>query len=160
MFEHLNLNDKRIKNYITEKYGHISGKNSVCVGIRKGFDHPARNAVKKEFYARSVRLLREKLGENLKLYVISDSRDAWKTEYHLQDEYPATEINEPDIIQFYFGMMCNNYILSISSFHLWIAYLGGHGAPHKTTIYPRNTELFSDEYNLKLDNWIGIDKEG
>ena len=64
-------------------------------------------------------------------------------------------INESDIIQFYFGLQCKNYILCESTFHLWIAYLGTIDKQFKKVICFNNTHITN--YNLALENWIKLD---
>ena len=80
--------------------------------------------------------------------------NAWNDIFNLQDIYPATIVDENDIYQIYAGLMCKHYILSESTFHLWISYLGTINDDNKKVIIFNNTDITNR--NLSLDNWIKI----
>jgi len=143
---YINLNNTEIYSYIFDKYGLIN--NDVCVCIRNAYDHPGRS-FNKEYYMKSINYL-QSIGRKIdNIYILSDTNDLWLEE----DGYNLVQIKECDIIQFYFGLLCNNMILSCSTFHLWIAYFNP-----KACIIHGKTDLFTPEYNLKLDTWIDINK--
>ena len=91
-----------------------------------------------------------KLFENL--FIISDVDNAWEI-FDLQNIYPATQVVEDDITQIYLGRMCSHFILSESTFHLWIAYLCN--TVNKKVIVFKDTDITNRK--LFLDDWIHID---
>jgi hypothetical protein len=74
-------------------------------------------------------------------------------------EYHYTQVIEADMVQIYFGIMCKHYILSESTFHLWIAYLGTKfgSDTDKTVVCFHDTDITNR--NLVLDNWVRLDLE-
>ena len=88
-----------------------------------------------------------------KIYIISDTPNI-SNHFSLNEHYDYIEVNEKDIVQFYFGLACKNYILSESTFHLWIAYLASVKYDKKVIVF-NNTDITNR--NLALDNWIKID---
>ena len=144
---YFNLEDKNILDYITKKYGDIS--NGICLCLRKGDDFKHMVKLQSQSYRNALKHL-ESLNIDINdLYVISDVPNIHN--YIDIGAYKYKEINESDIVQFYFGTMCKHYILSESTFHLWIAYLGTNG----TVICFNNTDITNR--NLSLENWIKID---
>ena len=89
------------------------------------------------------------------LFILSDIPGAWADEFGLQNIYPATFVDENDICQIYAGLMCKHYVLSESTFHLWIAYLGTVNSSEKEVIVFRDTGFANK--NKSLDNWIRVD---
>ena len=92
---------------------------------------------------------------NFWTYFIYSRGKAWSNKFDLQDKYPATVIDENDVYQLYAGLMCKHYILSESTFHLWIAYLGTIKNDDKQVIVFNDTAILRK--NLSLDKWIKID---
>lgn len=82
------------------------------------------------------------------VYIISD------TPNYTIDGYNCIDVNESDIIQFYVGLMCKNYILSESTFHLWIAYMGTCNDESKKVICFNDTDITNISFNL--NSWIKI----
>jgi hypothetical protein len=112
---YLHLDDSNIKNYIFTKYGDVS--NGICLGIRIGSDFSDKKKITFNSYLKALDFYKN-IGVNTdKIYVISDTANNM---LGLETHYNCIEANEPDIVQFYIGMMCKNYILSESTFHLWI----------------------------------------
>lgn len=153
IYKHLDFNNESIKQYIYNKYGNIS--NGICISIRKRKDFARMNKIRSKSYINALETLRNMHIDINNLYIISDIDDAWENIFKLNEKYPAINVNESDMIQFYIGLMCKHYILCESTFHLWIAYLGTLNNSDKTTIYFNNS--FVDKKSLKLKSWIGVD---
>lgn len=149
--KYLNFDDMHIKNYILEKYGNI--ENSTCIGVRRGSDFSHMTKLTKTSYQKAIDYLNNKQQSNT-FYVISDTPTS---NFFNGITESLIEVNEPDIIQIYFGLMCRNYVLSESTFHLWIAYLGTAFGKNldKTVVCYNDTDITSR--NLNLNNWIKID---
>ena len=128
-------------------YGTV--EDSICICLRLGYDHPGRYELDREYYIEAIELYKKMGIDTSNLFILSDVPGVWESVFHLQEDYPAIEINEPDVIQFYFGLECSHYILSASTFHLWIAYLGGSD---KLVIYKPVDVLKT----LALSEWISL----
>ena len=151
--KYLNLNDSFFIDYINKKYGDIS--NSICIGIRIGNDFKNMTKLKSESYIKAINYFKDR-NENIdNIFILSDVPNINKNGFDIDKHFNYTEVNEKDIIQFYFGLMCKNYILSESTFHLWIAYLGTLESKDKNVICFNNTDITNRNLNLK--NWITID---
>lgn len=150
--KYLYLNDENIINYLKNKYQGI--EEGICVGLRVGRDFAHMKRLKTESYKKALITLKE-MGINInKLFVISDTPNAWSDRFKLQQEYPAVEVKEDDITQFYAGMLCKHYVLSESTFHLWIAYMGTRNHPEKKVVCFKNSDITNRK--LELDDWIQI----
>ena len=64
-------------------------------------------------------------------------------------------IDEDDITQINTGLLCNNFILSESTYHYWIALLKNSFDINTKVVCFNNTDITNK--NLSLDNWIKID---
>jgi hypothetical protein len=144
--KYLNLRDNTIEEYITNKYGDVRG--GTMLGIRRGLDFAHMTKLTDNSYRRALEHV-EGLGESTeKLYVIGDVSaplDLGGRSY--------TAVDESDIVQFYFGLSCKNFILSESTFHLWIAYLAMD--PEKKVVCFNDTDITNR--NLVMPGWIKID---
>jgi len=147
--KYFNLEDTVIKSYIFNKYGDIS--NATILGVRIGKDFSHMKKIQPTSYVNAIKYLSNntKIG---KIYVISDiPTDA----YFNNDDY--TQIIESDIVQLYFGILSKNYILSESTFHLWMAYLGTDFGknPDKLVVCFNNTDITNRK--LHLESFICLD---
>ena len=151
--KYLCLNDENIINYIRNKYKNI--ENSICIGIRVGEDYTHMKKISSKSYSNALNYCKNN-GINTKdIYILSDVKNSWEDIFKLNNDYPAIDVDEADIVQFYLGLMCKNYILSESTFHLWIAYLGTINESEKKVICFNDTDITNR--NLNLPNWITID---
>lgn len=145
----LNLYDPKIITYLQQRYGvHGAFGKCVCIGIRRGqdFKHMTKitnriiNTVKKQFYPTHHAL------------IISDIHNASPV---LQDDceldFPFTYVQEPDIVQMNLVYLCDSFILSESTFHVWMAYL------MEDVFYNTNITCFNDTdittRNLSFSHW-------
>ena len=143
---YLDVNDQNIKDYIRKTYGDIS--NGVCLGVRIGGDFSHMKKITKSSYTTALNYYKTINVNTDTVYILSD------TPGYTLDGYNCIEVNEPDIIQFYIGMMCKNYVLSESTFHLWIAYLGTCNDQTKNVICFNDTDITNR--HLNLNSWIKI----
>lgn len=150
--KYLNLNDESVIDYLKNKYPDL--EDGVCIGLRIGRDFAHMKRLKTISYKRALDTLKNMGIDIGKLFIISDVPNAWKDKFNLQEEYPAIDIREDDISQFYVGMICKHYILSESTFHLWIAYMGTRGHPNKKVVCFKNSDITNRK--LELDDWIQI----
>jgi len=137
---YLNIDDIVIKEYISNKYGDLSSATVICVRIGNDFSH--MNKITPASYMKALATLDMK-----DVYVIGD----------MPTNTGFKDIEESDIVQLYFGTMCKNYILSESTFHLWMAYLGTDFGKNltKKVICFNDTDITNR--NLHLDSWIRMD---
>ena len=148
------LSDPSIIDYIQKKYGDVSG--GICVGIRLGKDFEGIKMPNAESYKKAIDYFQKDKNINIdKIYVISDVPNIEACHFPLKQYYNYVEVVESDIVQIYFGLMCQHYILSQSTFHLWIAYLASIRDKTKQTICFNNTDITNR--NLQLDDWICMD---
>jgi hypothetical protein len=150
--KYLNLYDNEIIQYITNKYGNIS--NGICIGIRIGNDFTNMNKLTSTSYIKAIDYFKDNHIDISNIYIISDTPNI-NTKFNIDKYYKYTEINESDIVQFYFGLMCKHYILSESTFHLWIAYLGTIDNKDKQVICFNNTDITNRK--LEFDHWNKLD---
>jgi hypothetical protein len=153
--DYLYLKDEKIINYIKSKYSNI--ENSICIGIRIGEDYKHMNKLTIDSYKKGLEYLKN-IGVTINnIYIISDTLEVNKHGFNFLD-YNCVEINESDIIQIYLAIMCKHFILSESSFHLWIAYIATINDLSKNVIYFKHTLTTACNLELsELKNWIGIE---
>jgi len=148
--KYINIDDAVIKTYIFEKYGDI--QNATMLGIRIGNDFKHMKKITPRSYFKALKYLENNGNITDQIYVIGDMPTS---EYFKENNFK--EVVECDIIQFYFGTMCKNYVLSESTFHLWMAYLGTDFGEkvNKTVICFNDTDVTNRHFHL--DNWIRLD---
>lgn len=151
--EYLYLHDVDTIRYIRMKYPNI--ELGIMIGIRAGIDGGFKNKLNKQSYINALEHYRG-IGVCIdNLYIISDTKNVWRDNYQLDTIYPAVEVDEDDYTQLVIGMMCKHYVLSESTFHLWMAYIGTRDAPSKKVICFNNSD--TTNVGWALENWIRID---
>lgn len=153
--KYLHLNNPEIIKYIQNKYPPIENTNSVCIGVRfgKDFEH-RKNIITVESYKKALAFYKS-LGIEIKnIFIISDVKNTTEL-LNLGENYNCIEIDENDIVQIYCGIQCDNFILSESTFHLWIAYLAVAKNKEKKVICFNNTDITNR--NLYFPDWYKID---
>ena len=149
---YLFLDDANIKRYILEKYPNIENSTIICVRI--GFDFKHMNKIQPESYLKAIDYLKLNDEPVTDLFVMSDI----PTHTFFNNKLTSfIEIDEPDIVQIYAGLLAKNLILSESTFHLWIAYLSTNFGENtdKNVICFNNTDITTRDFNL--DGWITLD---
>jgi hypothetical protein len=131
-----------------DKYGDLS--NAICIGVRVGRDFAHMKRITQKSYVIALDLLASLGIDTSNVLVIADVDSYWT-----DTKYPARHVVEDDVTQFSIGMSCKHFILSESTFHLWIAYLGTINDSSKTVICFNNTDITNRR--LALDTWTCID---
>jgi hypothetical protein len=152
--KYINIDDAIIKTYIFEKYGDI--QKATMLGVRIGNDFKHMKKITPHSYLKALKYLENNGNHTDQIYVIGDM----PTSEYFKETNKFKEVVECDIIQFYFGTMCKNFVLSESTFHLWMAYLGtdfGEKAD-KTVICFNDTDITNRHFDL--DNWVKLDYSG
>ena len=122
------------------------GSRGTCVGVRAGRDF-AHRPISATQYAIALSHLRS-LGERIQpLFVLGDVEEAWSAFEPTVGE-PATQIDEDDVTQLALSRHCRNFVVSQSSFHVWMAYAAVK--PRHVLIFngtdPINTGLYSPRW--------------
>lgn len=135
-------------NDIPSKYGDLS--NAICIGVRVGNDFRHMKKINQNSYVKAVEYLKSEGYLFDKIIIIADVDSYWTDE-----RCEVIHANEDDITQFSMGLKCKYYILSESTFHLWIAYIGTLNDQSKKVICFNNTDITNR--NLDLPCWIKLD---
>lgn len=155
--KYLYLEDPEILCYIKNKYPTIENENtnSVCLGVRfgKDFEHKL-NIITANSYKKALDFYKSQGIEIKNVFIISDVKNTTEL-LNLGENYNCIEVDENDIVQIYCGMMCDNFILSESTFHLWIAYLAVAKNKEKKVVCFNNTDITNR--NLHFPDWYRID---
>jgi len=125
--------DEETKNFINNKYGEILTNNTVAVHVRRGDylkyseTHPPCTI---EYYNEAIATF----SKNTTFLFFSDDI-SWCKKNFIYDNSIFIEKNE-DLVDFYLISMCNNAIISNSSFSWWAAWLNEKNG--KKIIAPKN----------------------
>lgn len=117
---------KQIDPLFFEKYPELENlSDTKCfIGVRRGdyvitHDH-FHNPCGMEYYSKAMRTIESKEPNVSKYYIASDDIE-WCKKKFIGPQYVFFDIND-DILQFYAGMLFQNYIISNSTYHWWISY--------------------------------------
>ena len=153
--KYLYLKDPEIINYIQNKYPVIENTNSLCLGVRFGQDFEHRkNIITIESYKKALDFYKLSGIVIKNIFIISDVKNTSQL-LNLDDSYNCIEVDENDIVQIYCGIQCDNFILSESTFHLWIAYMAVAKNKEKKVVCFNNTDITNR--NLHFPDWYRID---
>lgn len=143
LFDYLNLADPIIHEAVKQKYSINPSEVNVMVGLRIGFDYKHMTKVKASSYARALQKLSEFYPPQTKLniFVIADVKKDWEKMIPTNPQYNIIFVDEDDITQIYVGLECNNFILSESTYHYWIALLAWLRNSTNKVVYFTNTLL-------------------
>lgn len=147
--------DKNSLEFINNKFPFILENNYTSIHVRRGdymkmmYNHPFCGLT---YYKNAV----ECIGENEKFIVVSDDIK-WCKE-HLKFKNIIFVENSSPVIDLFIQSLCQNNIISNSSFSWWGAFLNNN--PGKKVIAPANWFGFKKKYNtsdLIPRNWKIID---
>ena len=129
-------------------------KKNIMLGIRIGDDFKHMTKITSNSYKKALNNLVNEEDDNYNLLIISDSQNIDKMlDFNIKGR--VIYINEDDITQINAGLLCENFILSESTFHYWIAFLKNSFNKNINVVCFNNTDLTNR--NLVLNNWIKID---
>jgi hypothetical protein len=155
IFNYLNLLDNENVVYIKNKYNiNINDKN-IMLGIRICDDFKHMNKINKHSYEKALNSLVHEDEENYNLIIISDTKENYEALLDFKIKGRIILIDEDDVTQFNCGLLCNNFILSESTYHYWIALLKSLNYSYTKVICFKNTDITNR--NLSLKDWIHID---
>jgi hypothetical protein len=140
--------------YIKNKYKLMNQKN-IMVGIRICDDFKHMNKITSNSYKRALYNLVNEDDDDYNLIIIADTIQNINQMLNFNIKGNIIIIQEDDINQFNAGLLCNNFILSESTYHYWIAYLKFSIDQTSKVICFNNTDITNR--NLALDDWIKID---
>ena len=154
IFDYLNLLDDDNVNYIKNKYNINGNEKNIMLGIRICDDFKHMIKINKNSYQNALNCLIDKEDKNYNIIIISDTNHDYQKFLDFEIKGRVIFINEDDITQFNAGLLCNNFILSESTYHYWIAFLKNTIDSNTTVVCFNNTDITNR--NLSLHNWIKI----
>ena len=144
-----------IKQIIAEKYDSILKKRTTAIHVRRGDylkfskHHPAQTA---EYYNNGMELLRNKTDT----FIVCSDDIEWCKQNIIGDNVVYIE-NERDYIELYLISLCDNVIISNSSFGWWGAWLNKNS--NKTVIATKQwfgEAISHNESDIIPNKWIKI----
>lgn len=148
--------DERIKEYSSQI---CECPNSVCVHIRRG-DYFTPRYIKTygvctpSYYHNAIKLIEEKLHNNIKYFIFSDDLQWVKENIQLPSNAVFIQnYDVPQISYIYLMSLCKHNIISNSTFSWWGAFLNSY--KDKIVLAP-NKWTFNSFDTLALDEWIQI----
>lgn len=143
------------KDYISEKYDFINNVRTTSIHVRRGdyVNYPNHHPVQSiEYYQQSVEILNDETD----LFVIFSDNIQWCKE-NLNLKNVVYIENEKDYIELYLMSLCDNNIISNSSFSWWGGWLNEN--PRKKVIGPLKWFGNAIQHNtgdILPENWIKI----
>lgn len=151
---YLNLTEQTIYDYLKGKYKFA--KKNIMIGIRVGDDFSHMKKITPKSYKKAIEHLTKDIDNDYKLVLIADVKERISSELlsYVEPE-KILIIDEDDITQFYAGLLCDDFILSESTYHYWIALLKWTQNKNSKVIVYNDTDLTNR--NLSLPEWIKLD---
>jgi hypothetical protein len=143
------------KNYIEDKYNFIKNKKTTSIHVRRGDYvnypnlHPTQSL---EYYEQSIEILKNET----EIFLIFSDDIIWCKE-NIKLENAIYIENEKDYIELYLMSLCDNNIISNSSFSWWGAWLNEN--PNKIVIGPLKWFGIDIQHNtgdILPNNWIKL----
>lgn len=143
------------KNYIEGKYNFIKNKKTTSIHVRRGDYvnypnlHPTQSL---EYYEQSIDILKNKT----EIFLIFSDDIIWCKE-NIELENAIYIENEKDYIEMYLMSLCDNNIISNSSFSWWGAWLNENS--NKIVIGPLKwfgNDIQHNTGDILPDNWIKL----
>ena len=145
----------KIINIINEKYSDIVNGNTTSIHIRRGdfINYPNHHPVQSlEYYNKGMELLKDKTET---FVVFSDDIEWCKS--NLKGDNIVYIDNEKDYIEIYLMSLCDNNIISNSSFSWWGAWLNENN--NKVVVGPNKwfgSAINHDTSDILPESWIKI----
>lgn len=155
ILNYLNVGENESLAFIKNKYGIDESKKNIMLGIRICDDFKHMNKITSNSYKKALYHLVNEMEDDYNLIIISDTVQNINKMINFEIKGNIIIIQEDDITQINAGLLCNNFILSESTYHYWIAYLKSSLDESSKVICFNNTDITNR--NLDLDNWIKID---
>ncbi|MCB0506795.1 MAG: alpha-1,2-fucosyltransferase [Chitinophagales bacterium] len=137
----------------------IQNEHSVSIHIRRGdyirnlASMEAHGLCSKDYYVKSIKHIKETLGEHLHFFIFTD--DAAWVKKEMQWDINSTLIEKKSTIEdFYYMQSCKHNIIANSTFSWWAAWLNKN--EHKIVIMPKHwsNNVLSESADLVPKNWI------
>ncbi len=162
----------KFKNPLTENQSKLSEKikitNSVCVNFRRTDFVTIPSAIQThgvpslEYYYKAIELVKNKVGEDIEIFVFSDDVDWCKTHFKLDEpiHFVSHELYKGDRFSAYLQLMtlCKHFIIPNSTFGWWAAWLADNN--DKLVVTPEqwfiDKKLQSQTQDLRPIEWITI----
>jgi hypothetical protein len=114
----------------------IASSNSVCLHVRRGdyVRNPFFNICGQDYYDRAVTLMKERAGEDIKIFVASDDIAWCRENLHINADHVFIEAEESRYA-LHLMSLCRNFIIPNSTFSWWAAWLSGN--KKKTVVAPK-----------------------
>jgi hypothetical protein len=143
------------KDYISEKYSFINNKRTTSIHVRRGdyVNHPSHHPTQSiEYYKQGVEILNNVTD----LFVVFSDDIQWCKE-NLKLENIVYIENEKDYIELYLMSLCDNNIISNSSFSWWGAWFNKN--ENKTVVGPAKwfgSAIQHKTSDILPESWIKI----
>jgi hypothetical protein len=143
------------KDYLAEKYEFINNVRTTSIHVRRGdyVNHPSHHPTQSnEYYMQGVEILKDETD----LFVIFSDDIQWCKDNLILENVVYIE-DEKDYIELYLMSLCDNNIISNSSFSWWGAWLNEN--PRKKVIGPLKWFGAAIQHNtgdILPENWIKI----
>ena len=155
IFNYLNLFNNSDVDYIKNKYNIDSNEKNIMLGIRICQDFKHMTKITKTSYQKALNYLVNNDETNYNIIIISDTKEDYKKMIDFEIKGRVIFVDEDDVTQINAGLLCNNFILSESTYHYWIAFLKSSIDKNTKVVCFKNTDITNR--NLQLNNWIDID---
>jgi len=147
------------KESLKQKYNIDVNQTNVFIGLRLDTDGGFKYSNLTFGSYNSV--MEQIISENnfVRFFIVSDIDPS---DYLINCKYPVTIVNESDVDQIYFGLLCSHFILSESTFHYWIALLSNSKKVYvfdRTEFILRNVPIgFNNRNLIKGLGWNIVDQ--
>lgn len=125
------------------RYNGITNGTCVCLRIAEDFRH---RPVSRDRYAAALEFLKQQGEAAGPLFLVGDYTTPWADEWGMPN---ATTIEANDVAQLAVARHCRNFVLSQSTFHVWLAYVA---------VRPRHVLVFNDtdvtHTGMHLASWF------
>lgn len=130
-----------------------NGLHNIGIGIRSFILNGSEEIkpLPEDYYLKSIKKIKDQFGES-NIYIFTDDIHWVKKNYPCLKEYISFEGNFPDLVELFAMTQMNSFVLSLSSFHWWGAYMADSDIG--LIIYPKIMQSHKYFRNLIPNNWI------